>query len=101
MRISDDKKVFLKRVRSSSEEIKVHRFLSQPEKLEDPRNHTVPLLDVFADDGEPRFTYLVLPLLLNYYKPDFYSVDEVVDFLRQLLEVRSSASDTCMVSEDT
>ncbi|KAL5476622.1 hypothetical protein ACEPAI_3302 [Sanghuangporus weigelae] len=65
IRVSDGRKVFLKR---------------------DPNNHTAALLDVFTDDNDPRFSYMVMPLLRPYYYPDFYSVDEVVEFMRQLLQ---------------
>ena len=87
VRISDGRKVFLKRVKSRDSEIAIHRYLSQPDRLKSSRNHTAPLLDVFADDGDPRFSYMVLPLLQNYFQPDFFFVDEVVDFARQLLQV--------------
>ncbi|KAL5536267.1 hypothetical protein ACEPAF_88 [Sanghuangporus sanghuang] len=86
VKISDGRRVVLKRVRSNSGELDIHRFLSEPQRLEHPRNHAAPLLDEFADTEDPNFTYIVLPLLLYYYRPDFYFVDEVVDFFRQLLE---------------
>ncbi|OCB88212.1 hypothetical protein A7U60_g4617 [Sanghuangporus baumii] len=86
VKISDGRRVVLKRVRSNSGELDIHRFLSEPQRLEHPRSHAAPLLDEFADTEDPNFTYIVLPLLLYYYRPDFYFVDEVVDFFRQLLE---------------
>ncbi|KAL5513763.1 hypothetical protein ACEPAH_4164 [Sanghuangporus vaninii] len=86
LRVSDGRRVFLKRVPFNSQEIVIHRFLSQPDRLEDPNNHTAPLLDTFADDKYPHFSYLVLPLLRNYFDPEFYFVDEVVDFIGQLLD---------------
>ena len=89
VRISDGKRVFMKRVQSGSPEITIHGFLSEPNRLNDPRNHTAPLLDTFPDDADPGFTYLVLPLLQRYYRPEFYFVDEVMDFFRQLLQVCS------------
>ncbi|KAL5492959.1 hypothetical protein ACEPAI_4407 [Sanghuangporus weigelae] len=86
IRVSDRRKVFLKRVRTGSREIDIIRFLSEPERLQDPNNHTAALLDVFTDYNDPRFSYMVMPLLCPYYYPDFYSVDEVVEFMRQLLQ---------------
>ncbi|OCB88199.1 hypothetical protein A7U60_g4604 [Sanghuangporus baumii] len=86
IRVSDGQKVFLKRVRTGSREIDILRFLSEPERLQDSNNHAAALLDVFADDNDPRFSYMVMPLLRPYYYPDFYSVDEVVEFMRQLLQ---------------
>lgn len=58
-----------------------------PDRLNDSRNHTAPLLDAFPDDADLGFTYLVLPLLQRYYRPEFSFVDEVVDFIRQLSQV--------------
>ena len=90
VRISDGKRVFLKRINTLSREIDIHRFMSEPEKLKDPRNHTVPLLDVFADEDDPSFSYLVMPLLRPHWYPEFSSVDEVLEFMSQLFEVRST-----------
>ena len=90
-RLSDGQQVFLKRLSSSSKELKIHRFLSDPERINDSHNHTVPLLDEFQDDTDSSYLYIVMPLLQPYNFPEFFSVDEVVDFIKQLLEVRHRA----------
>ncbi|KAL5536269.1 hypothetical protein ACEPAF_90 [Sanghuangporus sanghuang] len=86
IRISDGRRVFLKQILKPSSELDIHSFLSDDNKLKDPRNHTVPLLDVFPDDSEPSYVYIVMPLLRPFDLPLFFSVDEVVEFVRQLLE---------------
>ncbi|OCB91918.1 hypothetical protein A7U60_g786 [Sanghuangporus baumii] len=68
---------------------KSSRYLSDEEKLRDPHNHTVPVLDAFLDDENEKYTFIVPPLLHPYFHPDFFSVDEVLNFTRQLLEVVS------------
>ncbi|KAL5513775.1 hypothetical protein ACEPAH_4176 [Sanghuangporus vaninii] len=86
IRISDDRRVFLKRIPKSTSELQIHRFLSDEERVKDPHNHTAPLLDVFPDDDDPSYVYIVMPLLRPYDLPPFFSVDEVVEFVRQILE---------------
>ncbi|KAL5530902.1 hypothetical protein ACEPAG_3778 [Sanghuangporus baumii] len=86
VRIRDGRRVFLKRVVTRGRELALLRYLSDEEKLRDPHNHTVPLLDAFLDDENEKYTFIVLPLLHPYFHPDFFSVDEVLDFMRQLLE---------------
>ncbi|KAL5492994.1 hypothetical protein ACEPAI_4442 [Sanghuangporus weigelae] len=99
-RVSDGRRVFLKRVPAGSEELDIHRFLSDPRRLEDPKNHTVPLLDEFLDDEDSNFAYIVLPLLRNYCIPEFCFVDEVVDFFKQLLEGIQFMHDTGVAHRD-
>lgn len=61
--------------------------LSLGEYSDDPRNHCVPILDVFSDHANPKYTYLVMPLLRHVDNPSFDFVDDAVDFLDQILEV--------------
>ncbi|KAL5513779.1 hypothetical protein ACEPAH_4180 [Sanghuangporus vaninii] len=86
IRISDGRQVFLKRTHPSSRELRIHRFLSDPERIRDSHNHTVPILDEFPDDSDPSCLYIVMPLLRPYDSPGFFSVDEVADVIKQLLE---------------
>ena len=80
--------MFLKRVPDDSSELRIHRFLADEEKLEDPYNHTVPLLDEFPKNDDPTCIYMVMPLLRPYYLPELF-VKEVVDFMKQVLEDRT------------
>ena len=50
-------------------------------------NHCVPIYDYFIDDEEPFVGFLVMPLLRRFNDPPFYYVDEVMDFIKQTLEV--------------
>lgn len=82
--------MFLKRVPDDSSELRIHRFLSDEDKLKDRCNHTVPLLDEFPEDDDPTYIYVVMPLLRPYYLPELFVKQEVVDFIKQVLEVRDN-----------
>ena len=87
-RISDGKAVFIKKIASGCPEEALARHLSSPNLRTDPRNHSVPILDLIpAPNGEP-MTYLVMPLLRYIDKPPFETVEEVLECGEQLLEVR-------------
>lgn len=78
----------IKWVRADKTEASIARMLSHPERLEDPTNHCIPILDFFTDDVDSDIGFLVMPLLRRFNDPPFFYVDEVVDFMRQTLEVR-------------
>lgn len=63
-------------------------MLSTPERLQDARNHCVPILDYIEGDEGENISFLVMPLLRKFDDPPFYFVEEIVDFVRQTLEVR-------------
>lgn len=84
----DGQLVYIKRVSTGSEEISLATMLSSPALTKDPRNHCVPILDVFMDSADPEISYMVMPLLREVDLPPFEAVGDVVDFVSQLLEVR-------------
>ena len=53
----------------------------------DPRNRTVPILDVIALPDDMEHVLLVMPYLRIFYTPPFHCRAEVVEALRQLLQV--------------
>ncbi|KAF7319876.1 Protein kinase domain-containing protein [Mycena kentingensis (nom. inval.)] len=79
VRISDGEKVVLRRVVTATQELGLLRHL---ETLCDPRNRTVPLLDVIAlPDDE--FMLVVIPFLRKFNDPVFRHLREAVDCMRQ------------------
>lgn len=86
-RLSDGLTVAIKQVKAGSEEISINKLLSTEERLKDPQNHAVPLLDSFTDDKDSNVAFLVMPLLRNFDDPPFSAVQEVIDFVRQTLQV--------------
>jgi hypothetical protein len=86
-RVEDNKSVVIKRVKVGSDEVAICRMLSSPELRNDPHNHAVPILDYFTKDDESKHGFLVMPLLRKFDDPPFGTVGEVVDFVRQMLQV--------------
>ena len=89
--MSDGKGVYLKRmpvtVLGETQEKAIMELFSSNGRLDDPHNHCVPLLETLVDNCEDRHCFIVMPLLHNFDSPDFKSVDEVLDFVHQTLEV--------------
>jgi hypothetical protein len=56
--------------------------------IDDPANHSVPILDTFEDLVDKSISYLVMPFLRLTDNPPFEVVEEVLDFVDQILEVR-------------
>ena len=84
--IRNDTTVAIKRIDARSRELGIMQLLSSEERRANPSNHCVPLLNHFYDDEEGAI-YLVLPLLRAFDDPPFQLVEEVVEFVRQTLEV--------------
>jgi len=82
-RISDGKLVYIKQVQTGDLESRIASTLSA---LDDPANHSVPILDTFVDSVNESITYLVMPFLRSSDNPPFEFVEEVLDFADQILE---------------
>ncbi|KIP07951.1 hypothetical protein PHLGIDRAFT_404324 [Phlebiopsis gigantea 11061_1 CR5-6] len=86
VRIADGSLVSIKRAETGSEDITLAQMLHSDALKDDPRNHSVPVLDVIPDTDEPSITYLVMPFLRLMDDPPFETVGEVVDFIDQILD---------------
>ena len=84
-RISDGKLVYIKEVQTGDLESRIALTLSA---LDDPANHSVPILDTFVDHVDESVSYIVMPFLRSFDNPPFEIVEEVLDFADQVLEVR-------------
>jgi hypothetical protein len=87
-RISDGKLVYIKEVKTGDSESRTTMALSA---LDDPANHSVPILDTFTDHEDESVSYIVMPFLRLSDNPYFETVGEVIDFIDQVLEVRSDS----------
>jgi len=85
-RISDNAMVYIKRMKTDCNEVKIATFLTSGAISQDPRNHCVPILDVFQDSDDSTLTYVVMPFLRGMDSPPFSLVVEVMDFIDQILE---------------
>lgn len=86
-RISDNALVYIKRVRTDSDELKIALLLSPDGGRSDDSNHCAPILDHFQDADDSDFSYMVMPFLRAIDDPPFESVENVVGFVDQMLEV--------------
>ncbi|KAG6871426.1 hypothetical protein C0995_004777 [Termitomyces sp. Mi166 len=86
VRISDGVKVVLKRFDTRSEELRVVQYLSSPRLAKDPRNHTVPILDVIPLPNSHSEALLVMPQLLHFAEIPFVRFGEVVEAVQQFLQ---------------
>ncbi|KAL5536539.1 hypothetical protein ACEPAF_361 [Sanghuangporus sanghuang] len=85
-RFRDGKIVAVKRTPGLFE-AKIACMLSSMDRLQDPMNHCVPIYDYFPDIREQHGgSFIVMPLLRAFNDPPFVYVDEVVDFVRQMLQ---------------
>ena len=89
-RISDGKLVYIKEVKTGDQESRIASILAA---VDDPANHSVPILDSFTDPADDSTSYIVMPFLRSSDSPPFETIGEVADFVDQLLEVRSDFPD--------
>jgi hypothetical protein len=82
--------VLIKAIPSWTNESNIACMFSFEDKVDDPQNHCVPVMDVFASPTEAQILFLVMPLLRAFNDPPFAAVEEVVDFIDQILQVRRS-----------
>ncbi|KAF8884878.1 hypothetical protein CPB84DRAFT_1775315 [Gymnopilus junonius] len=87
VRISDGTKVVLKTV-NIYEDVPILQYLNSPELASDPRNKTVPLLDVIALPDGSDMALIVTPILhpFNSTVSQFRYVSEVIDALDQFIQ---------------
>lgn len=68
------------------------RYLQSDSVSKDPRNHCVRLKGVLTlprKEGEEETQIFVLPWLRSFNSPNFDTLGEAIDCIRQLLEVGS------------
>ncbi|TFY55842.1 hypothetical protein EVG20_g9168 [Dentipellis fragilis] len=87
-RVSDGRHVCLKCIPCRAEdsmEVIITEFLSQGERRKDPRNHSIPLLDVIR---APDHCFIVFPFCRSLLprEPHFDTIGEIFDLVEQALE---------------
>ena len=70
-------------------DLEAAKFYDSEEMRRDPDNHCVPLLDVIRPI--PILTYLILSTMREFNDPDFETLGEILDFIKQMLVVRPQA----------
>src|ERR1700683_4825578 len=89
-RMKDGAKVILKCVGASSQEFQIALHLSSAKMRSDPRNRTVPIIDVISLSDNTNTAMLVMPYFRVFHTPPFHCRGEVVEALRQFLQVCQS-----------
>ncbi|KAJ6554572.1 kinase-like domain-containing protein [Mycena capillaripes] len=84
-RIRDDRKVILKRVETDGEEVGIIKYLSSPSMHKDPRNRTIPLLDILTVPNTS-WSFLVMPYCRRFNYPPFHCRNEFLEAVTQFLE---------------
>ncbi|CAL1711872.1 unnamed protein product [Somion occarium] len=97
---SDGTQVSLKTVSKHNNEISIARFVSSPERLQDPTNHCVPIFDVFDDPLDSSQAFIVMPYLRPFDNPEFRTIGEVIDFVYQTLEGLCVMHHLCVAHRD-
>lgn len=101
VRIKDDKTVVLKKIRTWTDELPVALYLSSDEMRSDPRNRTMPLLDILLLPDDDECALIVMPLLREFDTPPFARRGEIIEALRQFLQVSSTMSFLWRTQSDT
>ncbi|KAJ7121104.1 hypothetical protein C8R44DRAFT_623082 [Mycena epipterygia] len=75
-RISDGNNVMLKRISKQIHpfEVEIGKLFSSSPLSEDPRNHCISILAVLQDPDDHDKQIIVMPRLMSFYKPIFYTV---------------------------
>lgn len=81
--------MIIKQIVKNSSEKKIAMLMCS-DKMKGARNHCVSIQEVFADDTEPGTEFLVMPQLRCCTDPSFATMEEVLDFVHQTLEVRGT-----------
>ncbi|KAH9481852.1 hypothetical protein JR316_0006382 [Psilocybe cubensis] len=86
VKLDNGQKVVLKKVSTDSQEIPLATLLSSKTWKEDPRNCSVPILDVIMIPGDDAHALLVMPQLLAFHLLPFRFFGEFSEFALQILQ---------------
>ncbi|KAG8787013.1 hypothetical protein FRC12_015997 [Ceratobasidium sp. 428] len=94
VRISDGRQVMIKKLIPSAEkpehdvqkELRMVQHLSAPTLRDDPRNHAMEYLDSFPIPNIPGGVFMVTALYASWNRPEFETIDQAIDCIRQILE---------------
>ncbi|KAI0345518.1 hypothetical protein BDW22DRAFT_1324401 [Trametopsis cervina] len=85
-RMQDGALVYIKCVEKGALEEKIARMFSRADLAAKPENHCVPITGFIEGDKDKGVDFIVMPFLRPVNKPPFETVDDVIDFVDQILE---------------
>ena len=87
--VKTNRAICIKMITKKTNEVEIGRYLvpDSSQFHRSPRDHCVPILDVFQNPDRPDMSYIVMPLLRPFDNPEFGAIGEVIDFVTQILEV--------------
>lgn len=87
MKVDDGRRVVLKWVKNDA--LQLYERLLQPKYQADPQNHMIPVIDILRDfpRAGSEWSIVVMPMLRSCKELKLHSVGDLLDMLRQLLEV--------------
>ena len=89
--MKDNSHVILKRIERTDDalpdEVQIMQYLTSRPLSSERDNHCVPLLAVLEPPSVPSQVILVMPVLRPYDDPDFETIGEGLECLRQILKV--------------
>ena len=90
VRVVDGTTVMLKRISNttSAQELDIHRHLLGADADPSCKQHIVPIYEVLQIDDSPTESIVVMPYLRPSSDPRFRTVEEAVEFFRQIFEVK-------------
>ncbi|RDB27940.1 hypothetical protein Hypma_002167 [Hypsizygus marmoreus] len=86
VRVGNGQRVVIKCVKTLTEEIAIVRYLTSGHLPADPRNRTVPILDIIALPNDETQALIVMPQLLEFFKLPFRRVGEVAEAFKQYIQ---------------
>ncbi|KIM39280.1 hypothetical protein M413DRAFT_75109 [Hebeloma cylindrosporum] len=84
-RTNDGAKVVIRQVPTKTDELPILLLLSSPSLQADPRNCTVPILDIIILPGNDDTALIVMPMLRDFGNLTFRRVGEVVEMFEQVV----------------
>ncbi len=89
VKIDDGSQVLLKWVKTDA--LQLHEYLLFLDVKAAPMNHLIPVIDILRDfpNAHSEWSIVVMPLLRSCKELKLRSVGELVDMIRQILEVCS------------
>lgn len=88
--------MYLKKVRTDSDELRIVEYLNTEQMRQDVRNRSVPILDTVPHPDKD-FQLIVMPFLRYIDSPRFVRVEDILHCGQQLLEVRSRSTDLSII----